>query len=339
MNSFSSGYTFSSEQVSKYHPDKFADQISDAVVTECLRQDPTSRVACECMVKNDTVILAGEVTTGASINYGQIARRVGKKLGYAIERVDVHISRQSKEIAQGVDLGGAGDQGMMFGYACNETVNYLPFGFDLANEVIATIEFDAQYNPNTILLGEAKVQVTVDVRNPRKPLLVLVSACHREGVAKEELTSYLIRLLQLDCLYMINPAGAWTHGGAYADCGLTGRKIVCDQYGGYARVGGGALSGKDPSKVDRSATYMARKIAVDAVKEYGAESCSVQLGYAIGVAKPISARIESTPNGLIPLDFIKRYDLTPSGMIKELGLLNRNYEQIAEGCHFRQDWW
>lgn len=339
MDSFSSGYTFSSEQVSKYHPDKFADQISDAVVTECLKQDTSSRVACECLVKNDTVILAGEITSRATLNYGEIARRVGRKLGYAVERVETYITRQSPQIAQGVDLGGAGDQGMMFGYACRESWNYLPFGFGLANEVIDMIESDVQDNPNTILLGEAKTQVTVDVRNPRKPLCVLVSACHKEGVTKEELTSYLIRLLQLDCLYMINPAGAWTHGGAFADCGLTGRKIVCDQYGGYARVGGGALSGKDPTKVDRSATYMARKIAVDAVKEFEVENCSVQLGYAIGVANPVSVHIESTPQGVIPLDFIKRYDLTPSGMIKELGLLSRNYERIAEGCHFRYDWW
>lgn len=259
---------FSTEQVTKYHPDKYADQISDAVLDACLNEDQNSRVACECMVKGETVVLAGEITTKANPNYAAIVNRVAKKLGYKASNIITYIDHQSPEIANGVDAGGAGDQGMMYGAAFGETESLLPYGFDLANRITAALE-DEVATPGSILLGDAKCQVTTDLDAEPGPDMVervLVSACHRKDTSVEE-----VRRLITSILYnlgidnhtteiIVNPAGAWTIGGPAADCGLTGRKIVCDQYGGYTPVGGGAFSGKDPTKVDRSGAYMARKI-------------------------------------------------------------------------------
>ncbi|MDO4563942.1 MAG: methionine adenosyltransferase domain-containing protein [Clostridia bacterium] len=250
---------FSTEQVSKYHPDKYADQISDSILDACLFQDKNSRVACECMVKGKTVYLCGEITTSANIDYAKAARRVAAKLGYEIETVVQQISTQSPEIAGGILNGGAGDQGMMYGYACNETESMLPFGFDLANRIIAAIEDDVA-TPESLLLGDAKCQVTVDLdKEPNVDSVekVLVSVCHKSEASRDEIRR-LVGAILYGCgaigknteIY-VNPAGAWTLGGPAADCGLTGRKIVCDQYGGYCGVGGGAFSGKDPGKSTR----------------------------------------------------------------------------------------
>lgn len=343
---------FSCEQVTKYHPDKYADQISDAILTECLRQDKTSHVACETMVKNDTVVLAGEVTTTGKINYDKIVRDVGSDLNYEVGNVINLITEQSPEINHAVlsdAKQGAGDQGMMFGYAVKGQ-DYLPYGFYLANRFVKAIEKKAELG--TVLKGDAKVQVTVDLpdsgryglADPTSVKTILVSVCHKEGESLDFIKEYVEQILsEVDykavdnAQLIINPSGLWTFGGPSADSGLTGRKIVCDQYGGYAPVGGGSFSGKDPSKVDRSATYMARKIACTVIDEFEVNRCNVQLAYGIGIAEPLSVNI--TTDSSMYLDrYIskwvnKNYDLTPSGIIKELKLLDLDYYKIAGGCH------
>lgn len=342
---------FSTEQVTKYHPDKYADQISDAILNACLQEDPDSRVACECMVKGKTVILGGEITTAARVDYAEVAKRVGRKLGYEVETVIQQICTQSPEIAGGVKSGDdlcAGDQGIMFGYATKETENGLPYALDLANILCRVLEFDAE-QPNSALKGDAKVQVTVDLEKPRDDrslVEILISVCHKEQYTLEEIRSYVENIVEYSGIDIgearlnINPAGHWTIGGPSADCGLTGRKIVCDQYGGFCPVGGGAFSGKDPSKVDRSAAYMANYIARDLVKKHGLEHCEVQIAYAIGEPKPMSVSVKSSSpveDAYFAELVAKKYDLSPAGIIKFLDLLNVDYEKLAEGCHYRME--
>ena len=339
---------FSTEQISKYHPDKFADQISDAILTECLSQDRDSHCGIETMVKDNTVVLGGEITTNAKVDYIDIVRRVASKLGYTVDAVINLIGKQSHEINEAVTSEkkiGAGDQGIMFGYATAETESRLPFGFDLANKIIAAIETDIDTNPNCPFKGDAKTQVTVDL--DAEPTLdsvktILVSVCHKQMVTLDDVKAAVTKLIanifgehELPEL-IINPSGTWTLGGPTADCGLTGRKIVCDQYGGYCAVGGGAFSGKDPTKVDRSATYMARHLACKLIDIYQLKWCEVQLGYAIGMAEPVSVVVKNDKN--LPLeDYVREnYDLTPLGIIEKLNLLDRDYERLAEGCHFRE---
>lgn len=333
---------FTTEQISKYHPDKYADQISDAILSACLKQDPKSRVACETMCKNNTVIIAGEITTNAKIDYQEIVLSVAKKLNYQVDDIINLISTQSPEIGNAVNQEQtcAGDQGIMFGYACDETDSYLPLGFDLANKIIEKIEKDVENNKDTILKGDAKTQVSVDL-DSNKVTAVLVSVCHNENITLKNIQDYIAKLLvdliPSDAQLTVNPAGTWNVGGPTSDCGLTGRKIVCDQYGGYCAVGGGAFSGKDPSKVDRSATYMARRIAVDLVKEFNLKSCEVQLSYMIGRKDPMSVIINPIGKNKLPdVEYVvKHYDLTPDGIIKHLDLLNLDYELIAGGNHMK----
>ena len=350
---------FSTEQVTKYHPDKLCDQISDAILDACLAQDPDSHVACECMAKGETIILAGEITTTAKVNYAGVASRVCAKLGYKASNVLTYIEQQSPEIASGVGNGeeqGAGDQGMMYGYATSETKSKLPFGFDLANRITARLEKEAAEN-NPILKGDAKVQVTVDLDtepNIASVKKILVSACHKESIDFDLVKSYLETLvwsvvdeaagseigqkwLRKNIEIITNPAGPWTLGGPSADCGLTGRKIVCDQYGGYCPVGGGAFSGKDPSKVDRSGAYMARKIACDMVEEYKLKWCEVQIAYAIGQAAPMSVCIKCDNGINLGGVVAAKYDLTPAGIIKALDLKRPIYEKLSGGCHYREE--
>ena len=339
---------FSTEQISKYHPDKYADQISDAILTECLSQDRDSHCGIETMVKDNTVVLGGEITTNAKVDYIDIVRRVADKLGYTVDSVINLIGKQSHEINEAVTSEkkiGAGDQGIMFGYATAETESRLPFGFDLANKIIAAIENDIDTNPNCPFKGDAKTQVTVDL--DAEPTLdsvktILVSVCHKQMAALDDVKAAVTKLIagifgkhELPEL-IINPSGTWTLGGPTADCGLTGRKIVCDQYGGYCAVGGGAFSGKDPTKVDRSATYMARHLACKLLDIYQLKWCEVQLGYAIGIAEPVSVVVKNDKN--LPLeDYVREnYDLTPLGIIEKLNLIDRDYERLAEGCHFRE---
>lgn len=339
---------FSTEQISKYHPDKYADQISDAILTECLRQDKDSHCGIETMVKDNTVVLGGEITTKATLDIESIVKMVASKLGYTVDRIINLIGQQSPEInnaVSSVEEIGAGDQGTMFGYATAETESRLPFGFDLANKIIKAIEDDVETNPETIFNGDAKTQVVVDLDEEptfKSVKSVIVSACHKEGVPLDVVKCRIKALIaeiwgenELPEL-IINPSGAWTIGGATADCGLTGRKIVCDQYGGYCAVGGGAFSGKDPSKVDRSASYMARKIACDLLNAYDLKWCEVQLGYAIGIAEPISVCVKNDKNFDLSEEVRKYYSLTPRGIIRQLGLLEKDYEKVAEGCHYRE---
>lgn len=348
---------FTTEQVSKFHADKYADQISDAIVDALIKLDPNARVAVETLVKGTVVVLAGEISPRVHSDYviRHAVNKVARKLGYEVTEVYNLIGKQSQEIASAVNKGeliGAGDQGMMFGYATIESQSLLPWGFNLANKIISIIEDDVDYNPNTILKGDAKVQVTVDfeAESIEKSLhTLLISVCHKEGLTIDYVKDYVAALLVAHEItepshrLLINPAGTWTVGGPEADAGLTGRKIVADQYGGFVPVGGGAFSGKDPSKVDRSASYMARHLAVQSIYKFaeeGLESIQVQLAYAIGVEEPVSVSIATTPRLNKELTeeieaFIKSHDLTPKGIIKALSLTeNTDYERRAEGCHY-----
>ena len=338
---------YSTEMVSRFHPDKYADQISDSILTEILRQDPGAHVACETMVKDDTVVLGGEITTTSHPDYEAIVRRVGKSLNYKVGRVINLITTQSPEICNAVDSDeriGAGDQGMMFGFAVNGGKYFLPYGQEVAIDIINAIEKDIATNPDSIFQGDAKTQVTTDIDAPGfvKPVdTILVSVCHREGLNLNQVHDYVKNLLKKAGIpearhLLINPAGIWTFGGPAADCGLTGRKIVCDQYGGYAPVGGGAFSGKDPSKVDRSGCYAARRIAVDMVRKHGFDKCTVQIAYAIGVSEPVSVSAIGEKDGKtvdVSAEVRMAYDLTPAGIIRELGLLELDYGSIAAGNH------
>jgi len=351
---------FSTEQVSKYHPDKYADQISDAILDAYIEQDPNARVAVETLVKDNVVVLAGEINSTAKVDHNQVVLLIGTKLRYDIAQVIDMIGKQSQEIHNAVDKDeniAAGDQGIMFGYATRETESMLPYGFDLANQIIKLIENDVENNKDSILLGDAKTQVTVDLDiapGPEQVKTIVISVCHCEScqgykVDPTNLRWYIGNLLAKSDIdwpehveLIVNPAGPWTIGGPTADAGVTGRKIVCDQYGGYVPVGGGAFSGKDPSKVDRSASYAARQLAVDILNQHpGVNTALVQLGYAIGIEKPVSIHIELDKPELEPevRNTIIWEDYTPSAIIKRLHLTEtkpggRKYETLAERCHY-----
>lgn len=333
---------FSTEQVSKWHPDKACDQVSDAILTAYLEQDKHAHCGVETMWKNDTVVLAGEIASIAELDHRAIVKRVATKLGYQANAVIDLISRQSPEINRAVsnqEKIGAGDQGMMYGYACRESASLLPFGFDLANRIIRLLSDQV---PAGILQGDMKTQVTVDSSKKEIDSVqkILISACHNPQESVQDARDFIEGLMEAFMLpkhveLIINPAGKWTIGGPTADAGLTGRKIVCDQYGGYCPVGGGAFSGKDPTKVDRSGAYAAREIACDLVTHEDLEWCEIQLAYAIGVPEPVSIHVNND-KGVDFSEYIRaNYDLTPKGMIQNLKLDEKNYERIAEGCHYR----
>lgn len=331
---------FTTEAVTKFHPDKYADQISDAIVTACMREDKNSRCGVETLVKGETVVLAGEIKSKANIDIEAIVHRVADKLGYHVSDIINLISEQSPEISNAVDgteaTIGAGDQGIVFGYANSECASMLPLSVDIANRIVVLIEQDVDTNPDTILKGDAKTQVTIDLDTGLITDIV-VSACHKESASLEEVRRYIRRLLHgvaYPDRWHINPAGIWTLGGPTADCGLTGRKIVCDQYGGAYSVGGGALSGKDVSKVDRTGTYMARQIAVDLCKKFKLRQCFVQMAFVIGKPEPISVSAKGSDGRNYAGYVRKTYDLTVKGMIQYLDLYNKDFEKLAEGCHF-----
>lgn len=342
---------FSTEQVSRWHPDKMADQISDAILTACLKEDPEAHVACECLLKGNDCIIAGEITTTATVDFSEVAKRkLAEFEPWKEYKITNLVQKQSAEINLAVNQDeniGAGDQGIMFGYATAETKSRLPYGFDLANRIIKVLERITE--EDGVLKGDAKTQVTVDLDKepgPDQVETIVISACQHDVIKFEAFRIYVVCKLQeyipeikwLDLIQanklLINPAGKWTLGGPDADAGLTGRKIVCDQYGGYCPVGGGAFSGKDPTKVDRSGSYMARKIAVDLLEKYQLKWCEVQIGYAIGIAQPVSVSIKNDKELDLDLEVAERYDLTPRGIINYLGLLKINYEQLASGCHY-----
>lgn len=360
-------YIFSSESVSEGHPDKVCDKISDSILDEALSQDPYSRVAIETLVKNNEVVLAGEITTKASIDYDKVVRNTIKEIGYDREElgffyktcnITKFIFEQSPDISQGVTEGeglfkemGAGDQGLMFGYASNEADEYMPLGISLAHKLINRHTEIRKNSSETFLRPDAKAQVSIKYinGNPYKIDTIVFSTQHSQDVSYSDLKDYVIEeivyktiskeLINNDTKFLINPTGRFIIGGPVGDSGVTGRKIIVDTYGGYAHHGGGAFSGKDPSKVDRSAAYMARHIAKSIVASDLASKCEIQVAYAIGVAKPVSVMVETFGTEKISKNEIVKkvfdnFDLTPLGIIKHLDLLRPIYKVTASGGHF-----
>jgi S-adenosylmethionine synthetase len=354
-------FLFTSESVTEGHPDKIADQVSDAILDACLEQDPYSRVAAETLTATGLVVIAGEITTKAYVDFQTLVRGVVASIGYdnALYGFDSNtcavissINKQSGDIAQGVDTGGAGDQGMMFGYAANETAELMPAPISLAHKLTKRLSEVRKTGRMPYLRPDGKSQVTVEYDENRKPSridAVVISTQHSETVSNDELHSDILRhviqavlpaaWLDEHTKYHINPTGRFVIGGPMGDTGLTGRKIIVDSYGGAGRHGGGAFSGKDPTKVDRSAAYVARYIAKNIVAAGLADRAEVQLAYAIGVAEPVSVLVETFDTGKIPQSQLtelirKNFTLTPKGIIESLNLRRPIYRKTAAYGHF-----
>jgi S-adenosylmethionine synthetase len=354
-------FLFTSESVTEGHPDKIADQISDAILDACLEQDPYSRVAAETLTATGLVVIAGEITTKAYVDFQTLVRGVVQSIGYdnALYGFDSNtcavissINRQSGDIAQGVDTGGAGDQGMMFGYATNETPELMPAAISLAHKLTRRLSEVRKNGKLSYLRPDGKSQVTVEYDEAGKPVridAVVISTQHAEQVGNEELRSDILKhviqavlpaeWLDENTKYHINPTGRFVIGGPMGDTGLTGRKIIVDTYGGAGRHGGGAFSGKDPTKVDRSAAYVARYIAKNIVAAKLADRCEVQLAYAIGVAEPVSVLVETFGTGKVSAKTLtelvrKNFSLTPKGIIDSLNLRRPIYRKTAAYGHF-----
>lgn len=362
---------FTSESVTEGHPDKVCDLIADSILDAMIEQDPNSRVACEVCANNNFVLVMGEVTTNAKVDIEKIVRETIKEIGYTKEEygfnyetceIKIMLKKQSSDIAMGVNkskeekegenLGeGAGDQGIIFGYACNETENYMPFPIYYAHKLAKKLAEVRKNGEIKYLRPDGKTQVTVEYGEDGKVKRVdaiVISAQHDPDVEQERLKNDIIEkvikttipaeFLDDQTRYFINPTGRFVIGGPAGDSGLTGRKIIVDTYGGYAPHGGGAFSGKDPTKVDRSAAYMARKIAKDIVKSGLADKCQIELAYAIGVAKPVSILVETFGTNKIPEeDIVKKindeYDLTPKGIIRSLDLRKPIYKHTTNYGH------
>jgi S-adenosylmethionine synthetase len=354
-------YLFTSESVTEGHPDKIADQISDAILDACLADDPMSRVACETLTATGLVVIAGEITTKAYVDFQTLVRGTISSIGYdnALYGFDSNtcavissINKQSGDIAMGVDTGGAGDQGMMFGYACNENAELMPTPILLAHKLTMRLAEVRKRGRLPYLRPDGKSQVTVEYdehRRPKRVDAVVISTQHAETVTNDELRADILKhviqatipanLLDADTKYHINPTGRFVIGGPMGDTGLTGRKIIVDTYGGMGRHGGGAFSGKDPTKVDRSAAYMARHIAKNIVAAGLADRCEVQLAYAIGVAEPVSVLVdtfktEKVDRAIIPGLVRDNFKLTPKGIIEYLNLRRPIYCKTAAYGHF-----
>ena len=342
------------EQVSCGHPDKICDQIADAIVTDCLKHDPKSRVAIECLIKDNHIIIAGELTSDHEPDYKGLVYEVFERIGvdkmggvfdpfFSALDIGILVKAQSPDIAIGVDKGGAGDQGMMYGYATNETPELLPIPFVVATRFLQILKS----HPSRMLRADAKAQVSFDY-DTGKITTFLCSVQHSPDVDPADFRHIIESIMVLaacenglntDFEKLINPTGRFVIGGSFADCGITGRKLACDTYGGVGRIGGGAMSGKDPSKVDRSGAYMARKIARDIVLAGYVNKCEVQIAYAIGVAEPVSVYVETFGTEHEDRRFIEQYvresyDLTPKGIIKRLGLLDVDYNRVSAYGHF-----
>ncbi len=365
-----SNFLFTSESVSEGHPDKVADAISDAVVDAVLAQDKHGRVAAETMVATGLVVMAGQITTNANVNYSDLARDVIKRIGYDDSAIGFDyrscavltaFDKQSQDIKQGVDEGsgmdleqGAGDQGLMYGFACDETPQFMPVPIYYAHRLMerqAEVRRDGRL---PWLRPDAKSQVSVRYVDGRPHHIdtVVISTQHREDISHEPLSEAVIEeivkpvlpkeLISKETKYLINPTGRFVIGGPLGDTGLTGRKIIVDTYGGYSRHGGGAFSGKDPSKVDRSAAYAARHVAKNIVAAGLAKKCEIQVAYAIGVARPVSVLVDTFGTGRIPDEKIaalveKHFDLRPKGIIHSLNLLRPIYGKTAAYGHFGRD--
>ena len=358
-----SNFLFTSESVTEGHPDKLCDLISDTILDECLKQDEYSRVAVETFASNDKITIAGQVTTNAKINVEETVKRVLKEIGYRgkgididVENsiIDVNITKQSSDIAQGVDVGGAGDQGIMFGYACDDTEEYMPFAISYAHKLSRKLTEVRKLGILPYLGPDGKTQVTVEYENdePKRIETVLVSNQHDADVpiekVKEDIIEKVIKAvipskyLDENTKYYVNPTGRFVTGGPLGDTGLTGRKIIVDTYGGYARHGGGAFSGKDATKVDRSAAYMMRHIAKNVVANGYARKCEIQVSYGIGIAEPISICVNTFGTNTIPAEDIKKkieekFDLTPDGIIKYLDLRKPIYTKTTNYGHFGKE--
>ncbi|QDT27495.1 methionine adenosyltransferase [Gimesia panareensis] len=353
-------FSFTSESVSMGHPDKVSDQVSDGILDALLAGDPYSRVACETLCTTDFVLLAGEITSNANVDYEKIARDVIRDIGYTSEDIGfnadtcevlVKLHQQSADIAQGVDAEGAGDQGLMFGYACNQTEEYMPVPIALSHRILNKLTEIRQNGEVNWLLPDSKSQVTVEYEDG-KPVgvsAVVVSTQHTDDVTQAEIREFIIEkvikeVIPADFLtdetkYHINPTGRFVIGGPHGDAGLTGRKIIVDTYGGWGRHGGGAFSGKDSTKVDRSAAYMARYIAKNIVAAGLATECEVQLSYAIGVADPTSVYVDTKGTAVIPEEKISElvrelFPLNPQGIIEHLQLRRPIFRKTTWGGHF-----
>ncbi|MDX1642755.1 MAG: methionine adenosyltransferase [Thermoanaerobaculia bacterium] len=356
-------YLFTSESVTEGHPDKVADQISDAILDEVLRQDPSGRVACETLVTTGLVILAGEITTDAEIDHPEVARDAIREIGYTDPgwgfgaddcAVLCSIDQQSADIAMGVDTGGAGDQGLMFGYACRETPELMPLPITMAHALTRRLAEVRKSGEVEQFRPDGKSQVTIEYRGlePVRVHTVVVSTQHIPDISQQDLRQLVIdrvirptvdaSLFDDDTIIHVNPTGRFVTGGPKGDCGVTGRKIIVDTYGGMASHGGGAFSGKDPTKVDRSASYMARYVAKNLVAAGLAGRATVQLAYAIGVAEPVSVHVMTSGTGAIPdrqIEALVRehFPLTPSEIIETLDLRRPIYRRTAAGGHFGRD--
>jgi S-adenosylmethionine synthetase len=356
-------YLFTSESVTEGHPDKIADQISDSVLDAVLAEDELGRVACETLVTTGLVVIAGEITTNARVDYSKVARETIREIGYTRAKYGFDsetcsvlnaIGTQSPDIAMGVDTGGAGDQGLMFGFACNETPELMPMPIQLAHKLSLRLSEARKSGELPYLRPDGKSQVTIEYRDgrPFRVDAVVISSQHDPKISTEQLREEILalviqhtvplELIDKQTKYHINPTGRFVTGGPQGDAGLTGRKIIVDTYGGYAPHGGGAFSGKDPTKVDRSAAYMARYAAKNIVAAGLAERCLVQLAYAIGVADPVSVLVDTGGTGRLDETVLaglirEHFPLTPQGIIKELRLRRPVYKQTAAYGHFGRD--
>jgi S-adenosylmethionine synthetase len=363
-------YLFTSESVSMGHPDKLADQISDGVLDAFLAQDPKSRVACETMVTTGMAVIAGEISSQGVIDYQQVVRNVIREVGYTDDEMGiaadtcsvlVAVDKQSPDIAMGVDEDsstgkdvGAGDQGLMFGYACNDTPELMPLPISLSHRILDRLTQARQKKEVAWLRPDSKSQVTVeyDGNKPVRIDTIVVSTQHAPDVSNDQIKDFVINTIikpllpknldTSDITYHINPTGRFVVGGPHGDCGLTGRKIIVDTYGGWGRHGGGAFSGKDPTKVDRSAAYMARHVAKNIVAAGLADRCEVQLAYAIGVSEPVSVHVDTEGTGKVDDERLcelirEHFPLTPKGIIDYLDLRRPIFRQTAAGGHFGRE--